>query len=247
MKVVSNNGFTLEVDYQQLERDEHPLAHSGVEIGYLGTSRYVLGTKGMSEAEMRAIESDDEYVWDPVYAYVHSGTALRSSTTGKNPFSCPWDSGRSGIIFALKHDMLQWVDAEEMTPDAREAISEVFSSLTEEFTSFLNGEVYEYTVYDKRGDPVDGRGGFCDRDEAESEGRLALEACEEEYERSKPLCEACGDKSQVDVVMLAEHGDRNIEEFRVHLCSRCKSKFVNELDVRIPELCSNIKEEEKDG
>lgn len=72
----------------------------------------------------------------PVYMYAHSGYAL--STT---PFSCPWDSGQVGWIFmTLEHIAEPGIEstAEKVTTVLKEEISE--------YSSYINGEVYGYSV-----------------------------------------------------------------------------------------------------
>ena len=84
----------------EIEYDNDP-ENPRTEWDNLGTitcsprSREYLGEKNMDVEEMEEIfNNKKEYISLPVYAYIHSGTCL--NTTG---FSCPWDSGQSGIIY----------------------------------------------------------------------------------------------------------------------------------------------------
>lgn len=101
----------------------------------------------------------------PVYLYDHSGITISTSS-----FSCPWDSGQVGIIFATKKK------AEE------EGIPEPENLLRDEikiFDSFLRGEVYWFDVYDiEAGYFVDSCGGFYGNEgikEALQEARASAE------------------------------------------------------------------------
>lgn len=66
-------------------------------ITYADHSRYTLGTERISldrfEQIGRMIDKG-EYIGLPVYAYIHSGEQISTS-----PFTCPFDSGRSGWIY----------------------------------------------------------------------------------------------------------------------------------------------------
>jgi len=132
-----------------------------VEITYMARSRYMLGTKAITEDqawELGERMKNECLVGIPVYAYVHSGSTIRCSETG-NPFSCPWDSGRSGLAYI---DMSK-VDAEfGEGPEAVEKAKAYIRDFVETFDAWLRGEVYGFVaktwspVYDKTGDVVGG-------------------------------------------------------------------------------------------
>jgi hypothetical protein len=86
------------------------------------------------EAEMEAAGDKAEYEVFPLFLYDHSGTSYRVSRGG-NPFSCPWDSGRVGIL-ALKR-LVEF-------PDPFKAAQ----SICEEYTSWANGEIYGFRLID---------------------------------------------------------------------------------------------------
>ena len=84
----------------------------------------------------------------PVYMYDHSAVALST-----NPFSCPWDSGQVGVI---------WI---ERQPDmTEEQALDLLRAEVAEYSSFLNGEVYRWAIYDEDGNTIDGCGGYYSRE-----------------------------------------------------------------------------------
>ena len=137
-------------------------------IYYAKGSRYRLGTEAVSRESLQDIQegiSSGELVGLPVYAYVHGNTQL--STT---PFSCPFDSGPAGFIACSREDAKGWFGKD--VPDKR--VLEVLRSEVEEFSKFLQGDVYNITIY------VDGKeeeiiGGFYGFDYAVEEAKVLAE------------------------------------------------------------------------
>ena len=77
-------------------------------------------------------KNKDKWFSIPLWLYDHSGTVYRVGWD--NPFSCPWDSGRVGII-ALKRS--EWGKGDEsdyvMLPFAE--------GVAEEYTQWANGDL----------------------------------------------------------------------------------------------------------
>lgn len=102
----------------------------------------------------------------PVYAYIHGGIVL--NTGG---FSCPWDSGQVGWIYATMDTVRK-----EWSGD-REACERCLRAEIEEYSQYLAGDVWGYRVFD--GDcEIDSCWGFYGYDYCESEAKAAMEACE---------------------------------------------------------------------
>ena len=72
----------------------------------------------------------------PLYLYDHSGITM--NTGG---FSCPWDSGQVGFIYAMK----DYADSE--TPDPVKYLEGEVKT----YDQYLTGDVYGYTVEDPEG------------------------------------------------------------------------------------------------
>ena len=146
-------------------------------IYYVKGSRYRLGTVAADAGRMRKINNDiatGELVGLPVYAYVHSGTQLSTS-----PFSCPFDSGPAGFIACSREDAKGWLGKD--VPEER--VLEVLRSEVEEFSKFLQGDVYIITIY------VDGKeeetvGGFYGFDYAVEEAKVMAEGFVKHLEKT---------------------------------------------------------------
>ena len=148
-------------------------------IYYVKGSRYRLGTVAADAGRMRKINNDiatGELVGLPVYAYVHSGTQL--STT---PFSCPFDSGPAGFIACSHEDIKGWFG--EHHCKSTEEVRDILRNEVEEFSKFLQGDVYNITIY------VDGKeeetvGGFYGFDYAVEEAKVMAEGFVKHLEKT---------------------------------------------------------------
>ena len=146
-------------------------------IYYVKGSRYLLGTDAADAGRMFEVSTgiaSGELVGLPVYAYVHSGTQL--STT---PFSCPFDSGPAGFIACNREDAKDWFGKD--VPEER--VLEVLRSEVEEFSKFLQGDVYVITIL------VDGKeeetiGGFYGFDYAVEEAKVMAEGFVKHLEKT---------------------------------------------------------------
>lgn len=79
----------------------------------------------------------------PLYLYDHSGLAIST-----NPFHCPWDSGQVGYVFC-----------EEDTVN-----EEIIDSYVKTYDEYLRGGVFQYVVFDRHNEIVDGCCGFYGTD-----------------------------------------------------------------------------------
>ena len=146
-------------------------------IYYVKGSRYLLGTEAVSRDSLRGIEENiasGELVGLPVYAYIHGNTQL--STT---PFSCSFDSGLAGFIACSHEDVKGWFGKDV----PKDRVFEVLHSEVEEFSKFLQGDVYNITIY------VDGKeeqtiGGFYGFDYAVEEAKVMAEGFVKHLEKT---------------------------------------------------------------
>lgn len=142
---------------------EDVYGESPFEIGYLDRSRYTLGTERMDTDEMEYIENSDQYFSLPVYAYIHSGAVLALT-----PFADPWDSGRSGIIFARK-DQLERDFGKEWEGIAHKAAEYVVAA----FSQYINGDIWHVSVY-KDDELLDSQGSILGLPSAEEWARETM-------------------------------------------------------------------------
>lgn len=126
------------------------------EITYNKCARTRLGYVGKTadeDAEIARKVRDDEYIGIPVWAYVHSGATVQAAWS--NPFSCPWDSGRSGWVYVPKAKALKEFGRKRMSPELRAKVHEILRAEVKVFDQYLQGDVYGYRVIDSRGGSED--------------------------------------------------------------------------------------------
>jgi hypothetical protein len=106
--------------------------------------RHRLGDEQLSEEDFDSWEEVEKYIRKecgaqvilPLYLYEHSGVMM--NTTG---FSCGWDSGQVGLMYAKPDESKNY---------SHEKIVEILKSEVEEYSKYLNGEVYGYRILKKK-------------------------------------------------------------------------------------------------
>jgi hypothetical protein len=116
--------------------------------------RYALGDKhsmsvGEAKEFVERIEKDGAVVL-PLFLYDHSGITMRTS-----PFSCPWDSGQVGFIYAEKEDIRKNWMRKRVTEKLREQARELLVAEVETYDQYLTGDVYGFIVEDADGKELD--------------------------------------------------------------------------------------------
>jgi len=118
--------------------------------------RYTLGDEQPKETATEFLANLPEgTITLPLYLYDHSGLAIRTS-----PFSCPWDSGQVGHIYAtpakLKEEYEGYYPPSEWPDRARK----VMEGEVKTYNDFLSGSVYGYVIEDSSGKHIDSCWGF---------------------------------------------------------------------------------------
>ncbi|MGH6922868.1 MAG: hypothetical protein ACRED5_03770 [Propylenella sp.] len=164
------------------------------------------GECGCDPDEVAAWERDNADRWFtiPLFLYDHSGVIYR--TGYGNPFHCPWDSGRVGIVALRRAD---WGDGNE--PDER--LAEYAQSVAEEYSSWANGECYGYVLCDPAGHELDSCWGFIGTDHVRQEAAAAASAHDpgDVARVWRMACPQCGRCDSIDIaatvwVLLAPDG-----------------------------------------
>lgn len=131
--------------------------------------RYSLGDKG------HGIRTEDYSGWDamregiekdnpgcvilPLYLYDHSGITM--NTTG---FSCPWDSGQVGFIFASADKIREAFGVKRITAGVRQKALNSLVNEVQTYDQYISGEVYQFTIENDDGELVESCGGFYGSD-----------------------------------------------------------------------------------
>ena len=131
--------------------------------------------EGITIEEVKEIVCKD-FVVLPLYLYDHSGITMST-----RPFSCPWDSGQVGIIYASNEK------AEKETEDYKgnPNIVDILTGEVETYNKFISGEVCGYNIeptHRNKSIECDGScSGFYDYDHMVSEAKEAIDYSIKEY------------------------------------------------------------------
>lgn len=106
----------------------HPRYNYGDENNPLEYSEYLQGL-------------DEPYVIFNVYMYDHSGVTFSTS-----PFSCIWDSGQVGIIYATHMQIKEWFN--ELTEETIERAKMCLQTEIEELARYAEGMCYGYKLFE---------------------------------------------------------------------------------------------------
>lgn len=97
----------------------------------------------------------------PLFLYDHSGLTMST-----REFSCPWDSGQVGFIYATKETILkEWGKGKKNFALAEE----VLRGEVKTFDQYLTGDVYGYVVESPDGEHLDSCWGFYGAEYAKGE------------------------------------------------------------------------------
>ncbi len=172
---IEKDGFTVEIWADECAETPRDMDNLGKMI-FLH-KRYTLGDahsftassfEGWEEMEEH-LRGELDCVLLSVYMFDHSGISLSTS-----PFSCPWDSGQVGFIGVSKDDVRKWFGKKRITKALREKVTKALQNEVQVYSSFVNGEVYGYTVTDKDGETVDSCGGYYGWDDVSQSANDAL-------------------------------------------------------------------------
>lgn len=134
--------------------DEHPFnPRENYNLGKMVCfhKRYNLGDEhdyrhedynSWSEMKKAIIKEEDVVAIFPLYLYDHSGITMSTS-----PFSCAWDSGQIGWIYATRKNVREHYRVKRVTKQIIEKVERVILAEVKEYNAFLTGEIYECCVY----------------------------------------------------------------------------------------------------
>lgn len=114
-------------------------------------NRHFAPRKYTSPSHMRDDLIPESAIQLPLYMYVHSEVRL-----SLEPFSCPWDSGRAGTVYAESHESAK--------------------NLIDQWNTYLSGDVWTYRVLDCLGNEIDSCGGIYGQDHALSEAKSFIDS-----------------------------------------------------------------------
>lgn len=124
-----------------------------------------------SEMKEAIIANEDVAVILPLYVYEHGGMTM--NTTG---FSCPWDSGQVGFIFASKKVLREEYGVKYVTQKVRDKAEQILLGEVETYDQYLMGDVYGYRITDtEKDEELDSCWGFYGSDYCMEEAKRIVE------------------------------------------------------------------------
>ena len=137
--------------------------------------RYNLGDKRISDrptdpAELRDWLKLNAEVVLPLYLYDHSGITMSTS-----PFSCPWDSGQVGWIYATAEKIKEAFLVKRITKKLLERAETQLRQEVETYDKYLTGGFVGYIVEDWQGNHLESCWGFEDEKYAIDEAKSVAE------------------------------------------------------------------------
>ncbi len=131
-----------------------------------------------TEMKEAIIEGENAKIILPLYLYDHSGITI---STGS--FSCGWDSGQVGWIFASEDRIKKECNVDVITDDVLDKVTKMLEGEVETYDQYLTGDVYGYRIskIDKcnhgheHKDEIDSCWGFYGMDSVEEAGKEMLD------------------------------------------------------------------------
>jgi hypothetical protein len=133
-----------EIEIKQDENAESPREWDNLGTMVCFHRRYLGDEHTFTVEEVKDILDRKDVIALPLYLYDHSGITMSCK-----PFSCPWDSGQVGIIFADYEKIRKEFSVTRVGAKLREKVRKILISEVETYDTYLRGEVYGYvTDYD---------------------------------------------------------------------------------------------------
>lgn len=153
----------------------HRRYNLGDDVETLGFTFKADNFGGWADVEKYLREEEGAAVILPLYLYDHGDITMSTK-----PFSCRFDSGQVGFIYATAADINDVLFAPGATQEERvEKARKNLEIEVEIYDNYLRGDVHGWQVVDADGNHVDGCFGYYGdggRDLAEQEMRRAMEA-----------------------------------------------------------------------
>ena len=230
---VLGHGLTLTVSHDDGYYDDDSWGE--VKITYRSRSRHVLGNQAVTTNEYQRLLAQaerDEVIALPVYAYVHSGSSI--STT---PFSCSWDSGRSGIAYVTKEFAIKEWGNKNLTKKVRERAHRFIDGYVKYYDDLLQGNVWSYSIHNSDGDVLDNCGGFVgDSEYCLSEGlSLAKRIFEDKeldlaFDVDEEIKEIKDRLYPVEIEVIAARAAKNEDEYLEEIEAPKELTWVEKLE-----------------
>lgn len=157
METISYKNYSIKIENDVSA--ENPIN----DMDFLGTfimfhKKYSFGHKNLENFTPKSLEkycNKKDIIALPVYMYDHSGITIKT-----NQFSCHWDSGKIGYIFASKEKVKKEYNVKKISAKLKTKIFEYLNGEIQLIDNYLTGNVYGYTILDNKENELDSCWGF---------------------------------------------------------------------------------------
>jgi len=180
-ETVQYKGHTISI-----ERDEDPInPRENDNMGKMVCfhDNYVLGDKhdlkhddfsGWDELKSYLVKELGAVIILPLYLYDHSGITMRTS-----PFSCRWDSGQVGFIYASKETVIkEWKVCNKRT---KAKVEKYLEGEVKSYDKYITGEAYGFII-DEHGESCCG---YEEEDDCLEEAKSVVDHIVEKERQTK--------------------------------------------------------------
>lgn len=109
----------------------------------LGDSHYVRSGdfSGWNDMEDYIRNQLNASVVLPIFMYDHSGITINTSG-----FSCPWDSGQIGFIYASREKIRSEFNCDKITKKTKDKVASILQGEVETYNHYVAGDVYGWII-----------------------------------------------------------------------------------------------------
>ena len=178
IETIEYRGKTIEI-FQDVDTENPRKEWDNLGVIACKHSRYELGDK---EHDIDFDETDESLdkqmarfpVTLPLYLYDHSGITM--NTTG---FSCEWDSGQVGFIYATSEAIKENFNVKRISKKLLAEVTKILVGEIETYDKYLTGEVFGYDTGD------DSCWGYFDREQLLDDAKGSIDFDLEQERKAK--------------------------------------------------------------
>lgn len=124
----------------------------------------------MSEVKKHLVKEYGPMFIYPVYMYDHSSISFSLT-----PFNDRWDSGCVGFIYVTKETVRNEYKVNKIGKNLTNKVKRLLSGELDTYASYINGDVYGYSIEDTDGIELDSLWGIYGYEECVSEARVSVD------------------------------------------------------------------------
>lgn len=142
-------GYSIELVSD--ENPDSPRNWDNLGVMFCAHGRYNLGDKqSSSREEIDKVQNKKGTLSLPVYLYDHSGLTMSTE-----PFSCQWDSGQVGIIYATREKILAEYGVKRVSKKIKVDMYRILQNEVKTYSDYLEGNVIGIIVRNPQGEEID--------------------------------------------------------------------------------------------